>query len=232
MRGGVLQTVKDMLFPVFCFGCKREGEWLCSGCIERIDRTGVVLCPVCHEEQPYGMCCDDCRPHSYIDGHLAGVSYTHGSLQAKMIEALKYQYVTELTDIMYYFLEPVLDAHRELLTHINIIVPVPLHSRRYAERGFNQAMVIGTVVAQHLDIAIVDALVRSTYTKQQAKLEKYEREANVRGVFELHATADVRGKDILLIDDVFTTGSTMQAAAKTLRNSGASSVIGLSVARG
>lgn len=232
MFGGVIQTVKDMLFPVFCLGCKREGVWVCAACLADIDRSGVALCPVCHEEQPYGMCCTECQQYSYLDGHLAGVVYEHRTLAARMIESLKYQYVTDMVDGLFGCLEPLLVSNRHLFAHIDAVVPIPLHDRRYAERGFNQAALIASVVAQYIDAPMRDILVRSRYTMQQARLEKEEREVNLKDAFRLRLEDRVDGKNILLVDDVFTTGSTMQAAAKTLRKSGASSVVGLSVARG
>lgn len=233
--GGGLQLVdvlKDMLFPIFCLGCKKEGVWVCPDCLRRIDTRGITHCPVCHEPQAYGVCCEQCSPYSYLSSHIAGVAYEHGALVGRIIEAFKYGYVTELVDTLMLLLDPVIGQHKSLWANISYIVPIPLHARRYAERGYNQAALLAEALGRQVDIPVYPVLTRARYTTQQARLAKEEREANVADVFVLRSSYPCLDKDILLVDDVFTTGSTMQAAAAVLRRAGAASVAGISVARG
>lgn len=230
--GGIIQTVKDMIFPVFCLGCTVEGVHVCNSCMSSIDTSGVYLCPVCHVAEPFGMCCSDCKEHSYLNSHIAAVPYTHGTLPAKMVEVLKYQYVTDIVPQLTELLSDTIAEQNELFSYMDMIVPVPLHARRLAERGFNQSMYIADGISTLSSVPVQSALERTHYTTQQARLEKDERITNMDGVFSLVADIDIVGADILLVDDVYTTGSTMQSAAKTLHECGASSVVGCSIARG
>jgi len=113
---------------------------------------------------------------------------------------------------------------------IDLILPVPLHSTRERERGFNQSLLLARGLAERCGIPLKEGLLlRTTKTKSQAELDKKERLANVKGAFSCGDPAEVAGKNILLIDDVITTGSTMAECARTLIRAGASRVYGLAV---
>jgi competence protein ComFC len=115
--------------------------------------------------------------------------------------------------------------------HLDVIVPVPLHPTRQRERGFNQAALLACELGIHLGRPVVDGvLVRSRATHPQVGLGPDERRANVDGAFEC-ANDDLAGKRVLLVDDVYTTGSTMEAAGAALREGGAESVWAYTLAR-
>lgn len=109
------------------------------------------------------------------------------------------------------------------------IIPIPLHISRKRERGFNQSELIAGELARQLDIAFIDPLKRRKNTASQAELSGYERELNMKGAFELRGNASVEGLTIILVDDQFTTGATMNNAAGVLLDKGAYEVVGLSV---
>lgn len=114
----------------------------------------------------------------------------------------------------------------------HLIVPVPLHISRLRQRGFNQAVLLGKVLSQQLSLPLLpDALVRIKRTEPQIKLSAAERRLNVKGAFTVKRTETVVGKRILLLDDVMTTGSTMDECAKELKKAGASTVIATTIAR-
>jgi ComF family protein len=113
----------------------------------------------------------------------------------------------------------------------DLIVPVPLHWRRRWRRGFNQAELLGREVAQRRGIPILNALRRTKFTTSQAGLTSAVRRSNTAGAFRSRSGIDVRGKRILLIDDVFTTGATASACAMALKKSGAAHVSLLTLAR-
>ena len=119
--------------------------------------------------------------------------------------------------------------HRGVWGDVDAIVPVPLHPRRYAERGFNQARLLADILGQKIGRPVVDLLKRDRYTLQQAKLSREERQLNVHHAF---LNSNFNANAVLLVDDVFTTGATMQECARVLKASGVKKVIGLSVARG
>lgn len=106
-----------------------------------------------------------------------------------------------------------------------VVVPIPLHARRLHERGYNQAALIGQALADVVHRPLLDnVLVRHKETQAQARLTVRERRKNVQGAFAVVHPSEVRGRDVILVDDVFTTGSTCRAAALALLRSGASSV--------
>ena len=119
--------------------------------------------------------------------------------------------------------------HRGVLSEIDLVVPVPLHRRRLAERSFNQARLLADILGQRIRRPVVDLLRRERYTLQQAKLSREERQGNVHHAF---VRSNFQADAILLVDDVFTTGATMQECARVLKDNGAKRVIGFSMARG
>ena len=122
---------------------------------------------------------------------------------------------------------PMREAGAAVLAGADAVVPVPLHALRERSRGFNQAREL----ARHLGLPVLDALVRTRRTSAQADLPKAKRDANVRGAFAVTRGVDVEGLVLVLIDDVSTTGSTLNACAAPLLDAGAKEVRALTAAR-
>jgi ComF family protein len=119
-----------------------------------------------------------------------------------------------------------------LTARLDMVMPVPLHTKRLRMRGFNQALLLAVGAAERFNIPLVyDNLVRVRYTRPQVELSGLERTANVQGAFQLARPDAVEDKRILLVDDVYTTGSTMNECAKVLKDTGAAAVIVLTLAR-
>jgi ComF family protein len=227
----IIKTAKDSVFPVFCLACGREGFLACPDCLQHIERAGRWFCPVCRAPAKQGFCCAPCAPHSFIDAHAAIARYSEQSLIGTLIRYFKYHCIEEISFIFQTFISDFLSDNKDVFRGIDCIVPVPLHKRRYAERGFNQASILAATVASELDVFVDEkSLRRIVYTRHQASLSREDRLHNVRDAFACGSGA--ASKDILLVDDVFTTGATMQACAKALRAAGARRVTGFSLARG
>jgi ComF family protein len=124
------------------------------------------------------------------------------------------------------------DDDRLMSPKPDALVPVPLHSARRREREFNQAEILAQLLSKIAGLPVEHALIRVRYTSTQTRLQRHERMENLRGAFELRHTPAVTGKHIILIDDVFTTGSTVEECARVLRRANAASVRVLTVARG
>lgn len=205
--------VLDWLMPRWCLGCQVEGTWLCDGCIEllRQERLG----------------------HVYEgDGDLSGIVAAlpfHSGVLREVIHTLKYDGVTELAVPLGLLLAESL----ELQFQFNgaVVVPVPLHPSRQAERGYNQAELIARQLSNYKDERL---LIRYRARPPQAKLDREARQANISGVFGVPVSAVPTIKDctILLVDDVATTGSTLKEAAGVLVRAGAASVWGAVIAKG
>ena len=112
------------------------------------------------------------------------------------------------------------------------IVPVPLHPAREREREFNQASVLASLASKRLSLPVIDGLRRVRYTLTQTHFHREERFENLDGAFAMRRGMDVAGKNLALVDDVLTTGSTADACARALKEEGASAVVVITVARG
>jgi ComF family protein len=229
----IINGIKDILFPKNCVGCGEEGGWLCDKCYEKLFFNSPQACLFCSKFITYSSICKDCVKKSALDGLVVLYGYEEKNVIARLIKLFKYSGVEDIVEVWErvfadYFWEPKrMDFIPEML------VPVPLHSRRERERGYNQAELIARVVNHHFPDAVLDAqsLVRKKYTEQQAKLTREKRILNIQDVFIWRAKESCPSQ-VLLIDDVFTTGSTMQECAKTLKRAGAREVWGLVLARG
>jgi competence protein ComFC len=229
---GLIKIFKDYLFPVFCLECKKEGTLLCPLCVSKIFILGVFVCPVCHSERSRGIPCDHCKKNTPLSSHIALGIYRDENTLGKLIHEWKYNFVIEALDVLEPVIFQFMQSQSQFFSSIDLIVPVPLHKKRLAFRGFNQAEELAKVVAKISQKEMIDVLFRKISTEQQAKLSKHEREKNVADAFELKKGVELQGKNILLIDDVFTTGSTLNECAKVLKRNGASEVHAFTLARG
>jgi ComF family protein len=148
-----------------------------------------------------------------------------------LIHAFKYSQRTHLRfPLALLALEGVSGLFRESPPHL--LVPVPLHRSRLRQRGFNQAVLLGKVLSRRLSLPMLpDALVRNRPTEPQITLTAVERRTNVKGAFAVRRPADIAGKRVLLLDDVMTTGSTIDECAKELKKAGAEAVVAATIAR-
>jgi ComF family protein len=235
MRGEfstILSSIQEYLFPLFCLTCQKEGVWLCDNCIaSQLKTVGVFSCPVCHKVTAQGQCCLDCRDKSNITSHIAIMPYQEHALIAQLLHTLKYQFAESILPVFDHCVQEFVQKNSAWFSGIGMIIPIPLHRRRFAERGFNQAEKLAELLVKHTGILLsTTAVSRCRTTKQQATLGKSEREDNVHEAF--FANDSLAGKTVLLVDDVFTTGSTMQSCAAAVRARGAAEVRGWTVARG
>ncbi len=157
-------------------------------------------------------------------------AYSFGSYEAslqQLIHLFKYAKVESLADPLSRLLLHALP----LDANFDLFIAMPMHWRKRWERGFNQAELLAGPVARRYGMPLAKALRRTRYTKSQAGLTETERRANLRGSFKVDHPERIAGKRILLIDDVFTTGSTLRAAAAVLKAAGAAHVAALTLAR-
>ena len=172
--------------------------------------------------------CPDCRGWSHLDGLVSLVSLEN-QLMTKTIHLVKYSYVADLVDcldeVMGKKLGGCFGAGENYL-----LMPVPLHRRRYLKRGFNQSQLIGEALCRRFGFDIRnDILIRKINNKSQTKLLFDQRQKNVSGIFSV-VKKPPRGKTIILVDDICTTGATMQECAEVLKAAGAEKVIGFALA--
>lgn len=226
-----------LLFPPTCPGCRRhvsQPGTLCAHCwpalrlLERpwCEITGV---PFSHDLGDGNVSADAIANPPVFDRARAAVAYT--DVARRMVQNLKFRDRTELAPWMAGWM---MRVGRELMADCQVVVPVPLHRRRFLMRGFNQAAELARPLAAQggLDFA-PQVLRRRKPTRQQVGLALAQRELNVRGAFEASAEAAIaiRDRRVLLVDDVLTTGATVSACARTLKRAGATGVDVLAFAR-
>jgi len=226
-----LTIVLDALFPVRCLGCGKFDEWICSRCHTRLPILTEQKCPNCKKHTTKnGEICPACLKNSNqtFDGVFVA-SYYHDPLLKKAIHYYKYRFVHDLSEPLALLLAQALQ--NSTLPTFDIIIPVPLHSRRERWRGFNQV----SSLAKELDLQIpliTDILIRVRYTVPQVKMKnKNDRQKNLTNAFAIKNKSQVKDKNILLIDDVITTGTTLSECSMVLKRSGAKSVFCLVLAR-
>ncbi|WP_157038223.1 MULTISPECIES: ComF family protein [Chelativorans] len=221
---------------------------VCIGCRNLVTAPGT-LCPECWPElrfleQPWCPVMGTPFPHDMGEGFLSGEAIANPPPFARARSAVAYRGVagrmvlslkfSDRTDLAPWMARWMLRAAVELIPDANIVVPVPLHRRRFFSRRFNQSAELARAFAK---LAGLDyqpsALVRRRITRQQVGLGAREREENVRGAFVVPPAAEriLTGKRVILIDDVFTTGATVAAATRALKRGGAGEVDVLTFAR-
>ena len=217
----------EIIFPVCCVGCSREGDWFCENCTEKIQINSVQFCPICWQLNPGGRTCENCQ--SDLDGLRVAASYQKNPELAQAIQTLKYKFSENLAQNLGEILAKAITTKN--YSSERIVSFVPLHKKRQRWRGFNQAELLAKFAAQQLDLPIQNSLIRVKNTAQQAKLNRSERIANLKDAFEIDPDFTAKDKTILLVDDVASTTTTLVEAAKTLKQNGAHEVWGLVLAR-
>ncbi len=239
----VADLVLDFLFPPNCIVCHSFGEWLCKDCLAQIERTCPPMCYRCGLPLALGATtrsspsrqaptvCEQCnRKPSLLDAIRTYGTY-RGPLKTA-IHRLKYSDLRALAGPLAELMSEAWTAEPALYPKTDIIVPVPLHPTRLRERGYNQAALLARELGSRLSIPVGEgSLIRTRATAPQVGLDAQQREANVSGAFEC-TTGELATKGVLLVDDVFTTGSTLGACCAALRDAGVSSVWAYALARG
>ena len=225
------RSVLDFVFPLRCPGCNKKGTWFCEDCLGKLSFLETFSCAVCGKNAIKGITHPSCQGRYTLDRMVSVYQYK-GAIR-KAIHWLKYKEVTGLAKILS---DLMVEEVRELGIEFGpetIIIPVPLHWRRAWDRGFNQAELLARPFGKSFNLEVRDDLLRrARNTEFQTKLKWDERQANVSGAFAVpeKKKEEVKGRDFLLIDDVRTTGATLNACANALKRAGAYYVWALTLA--
>ena len=218
MLGNIKNFLLDLFFPKHCFNCQQEGEYLCPDCQACLEISSI------HQKEKYSCLDDLCFATDY-----------QKPLVKKLIKLFKYEpFIKELAIT----LTSLIIEHFQLLDQKPdfsdfVLIPVPLEKKKLKWRGFNQAEEIGKELSEFLNIEILNnVLIKTKETLPQVELSDEERKENIKGAFSCQHPELVRERKVLLVDDIYTTGSTMAECARVLKKSGAKEVIGIVIARG
>jgi len=221
MKGELRNFLLELFFPKFCFGCQREGNYLCEDCEALLD--------VSRDHQRF-------KTENLSDLYFA-LEYKNPIIK-NLILRFKYEPFAKELSIP---LASLIIDHFQLIENPPpflaertgfILIPVPLKKRKLRWRGFNQAEELAKEISNFLGIPIInDVLIKIKETPSQVELSGKEREENAKGVFLCQNIEKIRGRKILLVDDVYTTGATMEECARILKIVRAREVIGIVIAR-
>lgn len=219
------QWLKEALFPVHCVACGKEGEWWCAICRTKDSSPRVgSFCPICRAAV-YATCFD-CRVMSPLDSTASLYVYQAENQIGQLIRTFKYQHAASLVELWKELLEV-----DQAVYNAPVVIPVPLFAARERDRDYNQAALLAKIIADKYNFPLdLTNLARVKNTKQQATLGKGERLENVLDAFAWQG--GIVPREVLLVDDVFTTGATMQACAEVLKKHGVELVHGFTVASG
>jgi competence protein ComFC len=220
-------NIIDWFYPPTCCGCGRVGFRICEDCLSKIQRIENKICVFCGECLPIRGVCDRCKQNPPHFSALRSWGIFSGPLR-QAIHSLKYNRNLGLGEFFAQYLLEIVQNEKWLF---DIIVAVPLNHERLKERGYNQAEFLAKPLSMLLEKCYLpDSITRTKNTISQVGLSLEERQRNVSDAF-MADSEKVRSKSILIIDDVTTTGSTMNSCAKSLRIAGAKTVLGLTLAR-
>jgi len=217
----------DLLFPPICAGCGKPGTRWCNDCQQRIKRIEGEYCQTCGQPLLPGASCRTCELEPPPYRFLRSWALFESPLR-EALHRLKYRRDLGLGDAL---AQQMLEFVQNLHWPVEMMVPIPLSKSRLQERGYNQVALIARPLALALGLSYTpSALVRWRNTHSQVGLTRDERRENVRGVFR-GMKEKVLGRNVLLLDDVATTGATLASAAEALLSAGAKQVYALTVAR-
>lgn len=238
-RPDLLARLLHAVLPAGCLACgeplvaRRSALNLCSACRGRLLALPQPACSVCSRPltdcaaAPEGFRCAACRAHPPAFERLLALWSYQPPIDAVVL-ALKFRRLDYLGRQL---ADEVLSAMQAELPAVDGVVPVPLHWRRRLMRGYNQAELIAGPIARQLGAPLLAALAKRRATRPQSRLPRHERMANLRRAFSVVRPERIAGRRLLLIDDVATTGATIDAGASALRAAGAAAVVALVVAR-
>jgi len=211
----------ELIFPPFCLGCRKSATYLCQDCLALIDISNKIF-----------------KKTENLSGIYFACDYQN-FIAKRLIRSFKYRpFVKQLAPTLSFLIITYLknlEKQPEFLSEKQgfLLIPVPLYKKRLKWRGFNQAKEIAKILSGFFEIPLAqDVLFKIKETKPQTELAEEKRKQNLKGVFACQKPELIKNKKILLIDDVFTTGATMEEAAKTLKGAGVKNVWGVVVARG
>lgn len=230
MLQAAIEFCLDFLFPKRCAVCSREGSMLCEGCRPAIPTVSAV-CFVCERRSPEGEICEGCRPETRLRRFIAPLAYSEPAAR-DLIHALKYAGMRHLAQDLAGWIVNYVRAVKVELPPASVFAPIPLHRRKLRERGFNQAELLAEKLAAAFGIpARTDILSRTKYATPQSKIKR--REERLKNATGLYAVKNALPEKttVILVDDVSTTGATLEEAARVLKEAGAKQVWAFTAAR-
>lgn len=221
----------DLIFPKRCVSCGAFGKYICNKCFAKIEFLEKAICPICQRQAISGKTHPKCVGRFRLDGLAVACKYK-GPIKLA-IQKVKYKWIYDIEKVLVDLLAS--QIWKFDLPQNSILVPIPLSKKRKNWRGFNQAEILTKTLSRKFIHPFKDIFLRVIETKTQVGLTREERRRNIMGAFALNKKVgkkQIAGRNFILVDDVYTSGATMQEAAKILKKTGAKSVWAMAVALG
>jgi ComF family protein len=217
----------DLFFPPWCIGCGREGQYICNTCLEKLPLISPPVCTKCGRPLTEQNTCPGCIEGPIVIEGIRAPFLFHGVIR-KAVHELKYRNLKAIAPLLAGLLY---DYIQENPIPGDVLVPVPIHRKRLRERGYNQSSLIAHELGRKSGLPVIeDCLIRSINTPPQVRtISAAERRENIAGAFACRNDS-LRGRQVILIDDVSTSGATLNTCAELLKEAGAASVWGLTIA--
>jgi competence protein ComFC len=224
----------DIFYPKFCMGCSSLGSYLCRRCALRIFLLQEQYCSGCENISQSGWTHSECIQNTPLDASLS--LYAYSGVIKDILKEIKYrkvsQMVGDITKVSESNIYKVFFPFRKLFTSRTAIQPVPLHPYRLKTRGFNQAEYIASRLARYLHLSVVSLVCKTSNTYPQASLsDRQERIKNIKGVFTC-LNKETNYDTVIVVDDIYTTGSTCREVGFSLKKNGVKNVISFTIAHG
>ena len=235
-----IDFILDLFFPITCLNCGSPKNklanpqgYLCSDCFKKIEINNWVFCPKCTKKL-IGL--EPCQTHKNNPLKVLGAATNYqNDVIKKIIWEYKYNFIEPLANPLNEILKKYYLAvfEQQLINKKPLVTFIPLHGARFRWRGFNQSEILAKKFANDLNLEFCKTLKRKKFKKPQMKIKGYQaRFENIKDSFEIINASQIKNKDIILIDDISTTGATLIEAAKILKHNGAKKIYGLVVAKG
>jgi len=226
-------SILDVIFPRLCFGCRSLGAYVCTSCKAKLEIVSDHLCPYCEKPSVFGLTHGVCARLYGLDGILS--IYEYAEMFQHIIKAVKFRRIrggiSVLIDVIPKEVWEKLIIASDIFFQDAEILAVPLHRKRYLERGFNQSDDIAHACAIMLQKNITQCIVRNRYTQPQSQTTSaVERYLNTYKAFSLNPRI-VLPRKMIIVDDVWTTGSTIREICHVLKYAGVERVYALTLAR-
>ena len=206
--------ILNLLFPITCVSCHKHGEYICDPCKQRLN-----FIPPSFLESG-----------KYVDAFYSPFLFANKAVR-ELIARLKYRRIRPIANILGEMIINYLEKYEIQFPKNATIIPIPLHPHRQRHRGFNQSELIAQTISKALDIPLKSHVLEKTNkTRQQVGLAAVHRRENIKGSFTVPEAASVTKKTVIVIDDVKTTGATIEEAARVLKQAGARRIYAITVA--
>ncbi len=236
---GFLHWLPQYFFPKTCYGCDKEGLFVCPDCRHKTAKAiNSLICPNCQKQSPLGLTHPECQRPNGLNGLISYYRYSDWAKEivkdAKFGLNPRWRAMKEFSEE---FACELVDRKSLIINRKSsvAVIPVPLHWWRQIKRGFNQAEIIAKPIAKLLNLPLeTDLIERSAYSLPQTLIGDKFRRTNVRKSFKINSAFSSRNlklDTVLLVDDVWTTGSTMKECCRTLKSKGVKKVWGITLLR-